>query len=69
MVNKITIDIELCKGCGLCVEVCPKNCIVISKISNKSGYFPAEFCQKGCTACAACAVMCPEAAIEVLKEV
>jgi 2-oxoglutarate ferredoxin oxidoreductase subunit delta len=68
MANRITIDSELCKGCGLCVDVCPKKSIVISKASNKSGYFPAEFCQNGCTACAACAVMCPEAAIEVTKD-
>ena len=42
MAGKIIIDVERCKGCGLCVIVCPKNCIEISDKSNKKGYFPAR---------------------------
>jgi len=42
MAGKIIIDTERCKGCGLCVPVCPKNDIVISERSNKKGYFPAQ---------------------------
>lgn len=67
MVNRIIIDSERCKGCGLCLELCPKSCIGISASSNKNGYFPAEFNGKDCTACSACAVICPDAAIEVQK--
>ncbi|MHC4286411.1 MAG: 4Fe-4S binding protein, partial [Planctomycetota bacterium] len=40
MAGKIIINTERCKGCGLCVAVCPKISIIISKKSNKSGYFP-----------------------------
>ncbi|MHC4394105.1 MAG: 4Fe-4S dicluster domain-containing protein [Planctomycetota bacterium] len=65
MGGKIIIDTELCKSCGLCVVVCPKNSIVISKGSNKNGYFPAEKNNDDCTGCAMCAVICPEAIIEV----
>ena len=69
MAGKITIDIERCKGCGLCVTVCPKNGIVISKSSNKAGYFSAQFVNKSdCTGCAMCAIICPEAIIEVYRE-
>ena len=68
MANKITIDIELCKGCGLCVTVCPKECIAISKNSNKKGYFPAEAVKAGCTACGLCALVCPEAIIGVFRD-
>jgi len=68
MVGKIVIDIERCKGCGLCVAVCPKNCIVISNQSNKSGYFPAELTNADCTGCAMCAIICPDVAIEVFRE-
>jgi 2-oxoglutarate ferredoxin oxidoreductase subunit delta len=68
MAGKITIDFERCKGCGLCVTVCPRNSIVISKRSNKNGYFPAQATNTDCTACANCAIICPEAAITVWRD-
>ena len=69
MRGKIVIDTERCKGCGLCVTVCPKGCIIISNRSNKSGYFPAQHVNKSdCIGCAMCAIICPDAAIEVYHE-
>ena len=74
MAGKITIDTERCKGCGLCVAVCPKNCIAISERSNKTGYYPAQAGpdsalrkNDSCTGCAMCAVICPDAVIEVSR--
>lgn len=68
MAGRIVIDIERCKGCGLCVAVCPKNGITISKKSNKNGYFPAQALNTNCTGCAVCALICPDVAIEVFCE-
>ena len=68
MVGKIIIDTERCKGCGLCIAVCPKSSIIISKKSNKSGYFPAEATNAECTGCALCAIICPDVVIEVFRE-
>lgn len=68
MAGKIKINTERCKGCGLCVEVCPNNCIVISKKSNKNGFFPAETNDGKCTGCAICAIICPDTIIEVLRD-
>jgi 2-oxoglutarate ferredoxin oxidoreductase subunit delta len=68
MAGKIIIDTERCKGCGLCVTVCPNNSIIISEESNKNGYFPAKADNTNCTGCAACAIICPEAVIEVHRD-
>ncbi|MBN2212087.1 MAG: ferredoxin family protein [Sedimentisphaerales bacterium] len=64
----IKINSERCKGCGLCVWVCPQKSIAIDKISNNMGYFPACTDDVGCTGCAMCALICPEAAIEVYRD-
>lgn len=68
MAGKIAIDTERCKGCGLCVAVCPKGSIVICEKSNKKGYFPAQQGKDECTGCALCALMCPDVAIEVYRD-
>ena len=68
MAGKIIINAERCKGCGLCVEVCPNNSIVISEKSNKTGFFPAQAANIDCTGCCVCALVCPEAVIEVLRD-
>ncbi|MHC4423611.1 MAG: 4Fe-4S dicluster domain-containing protein [Planctomycetota bacterium] len=65
MAGKIIIDTERCKGCSLCVTVCPKNSIIVSEHSNEKGYFPAQANNTDCTACAMCAIICPDAVIEV----
>ena len=68
MAGKIVICRERCKGCGLCVVVCPKKCITISKHSNRSGFFPVEFSGSECTGCAACGIICPDVVIEVYRD-
>jgi 2-oxoglutarate ferredoxin oxidoreductase subunit delta len=68
MAGKIIIDIERCKGCTLCVTVCPNNVITISEKSNSKGYFPAESTGPNCTGCTNCAIVCPDCAIEVYRD-
>lgn len=66
---KLTFDTDRCKGCGLCVTVCPKKLIVLSKDKiNRKGHSPAEITdQEKCIACAFCATMCPDCVITVEK--
>jgi len=68
---KIKIDKGRCKGCMLCVSVCPGGLIAPSKRLNKRGVYYVEFrASKNageCTGCAMCAVMCPDNCIEVYK--
>jgi len=68
--SKIIIDETYCKGCGLCVAVCPRALISLDaeKLTPK-GYRPAKLDDASkCTACAMCATMCPDVAITVVKE-
>ncbi len=68
MKGKITIDQELCKGCELCIEYCPKKLITLSVKLNAAGYLPSAFKESDdCTGCAFCALVCPEVAIEVYR--
>lgn len=64
---KITIDENVCKGCELCVNACPKHIIALSGDKlNAKGYHPASVTDMDkCTGCASCATMCPDCAITV----
>ncbi|MEJ2587163.1 MAG: 4Fe-4S binding protein, partial [Deltaproteobacteria bacterium] len=39
--GKIIIDRERCKGCHLCIEVCPNGVIEVDESLNAKGYAPA----------------------------
>ena len=64
---KVTFDEERCKGCGLCVPVCPRQIVVIQTTKlNSKGLHPAWVeKQDQCIGCAFCAIMCPDQVIEV----
>ena len=41
--EKMQVRFERCKGCGLCVTVCPKQIVALQKEHrNEKGYFTAE---------------------------
>jgi 2-oxoglutarate ferredoxin oxidoreductase subunit delta len=66
---KATVDKEKCKGCLLCVAVCPKGCLVELKEFNAKGVLPVGVQGgKQCTGCRMCAVICPDCCIEIVKE-
>ncbi len=68
----VVINPELCKGCYLCISVCPVKGLGVSNKINQKGYYPVEFQEgdedKKCTGCANCATICPDIAIEVYRE-
>ena len=66
---KLTFKTDNCKGCGLCVDVCPKHVLALAADQiNKKGHHPvvAEN-PEACIGCAFCATMCPDCVIKVEK--
>ena len=64
---KVTFKSDLCKGCGLCVNACPKKILRLSATRrNNRGYTPVELERpEECIGCANCAIMCPDCVITV----
>ena len=69
--NRVTIASDRCRGCGLCVSVCPKKILTTEGGTlNAQGYHPARVTDMTkCLACAMCAVMCPHVVIRVERDV
>ena len=68
MAHRHHIDVNYCKGCGLCVTVCPKNVLEISRELNAKGYYPAfQARPEDCIFCGACYLMCPDVAISIVE--
>jgi NAD-dependent dihydropyrimidine dehydrogenase PreA subunit len=66
--GRIEIYTNQCKGCGLCIAVCPVTVINFAEIINSQGYRPAVYLGSGCTGCGICFYVCPEpGAITVYK--
>ena len=65
----IKVNEVYCKGCGVCIASCPWNALGLANHLNRAGYHPAEQISEKCTGCASCALVCPEAAITVLREI
>lgn len=65
----IIVDIERCKGCGVCNPVCPNDVLALNTQVNRKGYnynymaFP-----ENCIGCANCAVVCPDSCITVYRQ-
>ena len=65
---RVSIDRERCKGCELCIPVCPRHLLSMSATLNRKGYHVSEIERtEECLGCLKCARMCPEAAIEILN--
>jgi NAD-dependent dihydropyrimidine dehydrogenase PreA subunit len=58
--GKVTINVEECKGCGLCVDSCPPKCLELAPGLSAYGVHPARYTGQDCTGCGICFYGCPE---------
>lgn len=56
----VTVDLTLCKACGICRSICSRGVLVV----DERGY-PVVAQPNDCTVCFACEWHCPDFAIEV----
>lgn len=59
---------ERCKGCGFCVEYCPRDVLELSDDYNLKGYhYPVAAKAEACVNCDLCEILCPDFAIYCLR--
>ncbi len=64
--NKFCLNEDYCKGCQICIEVCPKDAIRARTEINAKGYYLPEAGDMAlCTGCKLCEIVCPDFAIAI----
>lgn len=59
---KILVNLEWCKGCGICISFCPKSVLIAEGLDQKVHVADESLC----IGCKMCQVHCPDFAIEVV---
>jgi 2-oxoglutarate ferredoxin oxidoreductase subunit delta len=63
---EIVVHRQYCKGCGLCVRVCPGGKLRLRDEPDRRGVRPVVADSRtNCTGCRQCVIICPDAAIEM----
>jgi 2-oxoglutarate ferredoxin oxidoreductase subunit delta len=60
--SPVQLDLELCKACGVCIELCPDKVFDRDKLGYPTIARPEE-----CSRCLLCELHCPDFAIEVRR--
>ena len=60
MASRTDIDPEICKGCGLCIQVCPTKQLDFTGKFNSKGYNYVQSKNDNCIGCGKCYYTCPE---------
>lgn len=63
----VVIDVNACKGCELCIEACKPAVLVMTEQERNSKGYRYPYLIAGCTACQACAQVCPDFVFQVWK--
>ena len=65
---RLSFNADKCKGCEICVSVCPKHILAMDTAVNAKGYHPACCTDDTqCIGCTSCALMCPDCCITIYE--
>lgn len=64
--SKVKLNISRCKGCGYCVDECPKKAISFTGHMGEKGYDTIQVNDELCIACGSCYRVCPDSVFEIL---
>ena len=66
---QIHIITDQCKGCGFCIQFCPKKVLEESEEINARGVHPPKVVDEDkCIMCGFCTAVCPDFAIFVVEK-
>lgn len=63
--KELHIDTSRCKGCGFCIEACPKNALEFSGYINAKGNDTVAVDKELCIQCGSCYKVCPDYVFEI----
>jgi len=68
--KELIVNEDWCKGCGMCVWICPFRVLRLSKEKiNAMGYHPVEIAYpEKCVKCGLCEFVCPDFAIFLIEK-
>lgn len=61
--KELKINRDWCKGCGICVQLCPKQVLELDNRENANVVNP-----EACICCKLCELRCPDLAVTVLTD-
>jgi len=66
---RLSLNKDLCNGCGLCAEICPRQAIKVTVAEITDGHLTKkptiDFDVNACNLCGECAVLCPLNALKM----
>ena len=63
ILQEVVINRDWCKGCGICVALCPKSVLELDREDKVIAARPED-----CICCKMCEIRCPDLAIEIVLE-
>lgn len=66
---RLNLNPAYCKGCGICIEACPKDVIKSSgRVDAKGHLLPQTGDMARCSGCRLCELVCPDFAIALTED-